>query len=889
MVLFQALNWLSKDINYKHYIIIFGKTKLGESVCVNVHYKPFFYIKNSDYSVVEDVIDPVRISTENYKCLIGYQEDVDEYKKLEFDSLYKMYSNRKKLTENKIKTYESNLDPILKFMHDTKIKSTGWIELTENNFSKGVFSKCDLNFASDVRMTNYKKHIKPVDMDDIAPFVIASIDIECYSSTGEFPNADVKGDECFQIAVSLEKINCEDGIYKKICFTSKKTNKLDEDDVLCYEDEKTMIEGFCKFIMIENVDIITGWNVFGFDFEYLDKRYKLLNNKKSCLPMNRCIERVKEDTKIVKKKLYSSALGDNDLNILKIPGIFTFDMFHEIKKEYKLDSYKLDNVSKHFLNDQKIDISPKEMFSIYKSGDPEGLKRVAEYCIKDTILPHRLMKKLCTVINMIEMAKATWVPINYLSERGQQVKVYSQIVKKSKEMGYIVPSSNYDNTSPSEVNYEGATVLEAKIGAYYEPITALDFEGLYPSIMMAHNLCYSTLISERDIAKYPDLKYEKIGENYFVQDVRSVLPSILSELKSFRKQAKKDMASSTGYKKQMYNAKQLAYKISMNSVYGFTGVSKGFLPEVRIASSVTMKGRDMIETTKNYVESNFEGSEVIYGDTDSVMVKFDVGDRTGEEALEYSWELGEKAANECTQLFKKPNNLELEKVYYPYFLYSKKRYAAKLWTMKDHKMNMDYIDVKGLQLVRRDNTQYVRDVCKELLNVILDSKDKEKPIQLALKRGEELLSGKVPMEKLILSQTLSSKYKVKGVDVEIKSGHDDVKNVNRAHVCVHNKMMERQPGSEPGTGDRVSYVLVKNDIKNARAFEKAEDPNYVKEHNIEIDYDYYYIHKFIKPVKDLIEPLVGDTTELFKPKKEKTIKSSKKKTNKDIEQLFNNE
>ena len=88
----------------------------------------------------------------------------------------------------------------------------------------------------------------------------------------------------------------------------------------------------------------------------------------------------------------------------------------------------------------------------------------------------------------------------------------------------------------------------------------------------------------------------------------------------------------------------------------------------------------MIDETKAYVEKNFPGAKVRYGDTDSVMVEFDVGNRTGKEAIEYSWEIGERAAEECTKLFKAPNNLELEKVYCPYFLYSKKRYAAKLWT-----------------------------------------------------------------------------------------------------------------------------------------------------------------------------------------------------------------
>jgi DNA polymerase delta subunit 1 len=99
----------------------------------------------------------------------------------------------------------------------------------------------------------------------------------------------------------------------------------------------------------------------------------------------------------------------------------------------------------------------------------------------------------------------------------------------------------------------------------------------------------------------------------------------------------------------MYNGKQLAYKVSMNSVYGFTGAAKGMLPCVQIASTVTLKGRSMIDETKAYVEKNFPGAKVRYGDTDSVMVEFDVGNRKGMDAIEYSWELGERAADECTK------------------------------------------------------------------------------------------------------------------------------------------------------------------------------------------------------------------------------------------------
>ncbi len=427
----------------------------------------------------------------------------------------------------------------------------------------------------------------------------------------------------------------------------------------------------------------------------------------------------------------------------------------------------------------------------------------------------------------------------------------------------MVPTIRY-GALPEEP-YEGATVLEAQKGAYYTPITALDFEALYPSIMMAHNLCYSSFVmDERKYGNVPGIEYEtfNIGDRTykFAQGVPSLLPAILLELKQFRKQAKRDMAAATGFMKEVYNGKQLAYKISMNSVYGFTGAGKGILPCVPIASTTTSKGRSMIEDTKTYVEANFPGAKVRYGDTDSVMVEFDVGDRTGEEAVAYSWEVGERAAEECSALFKKPNNLELEKVYWPYFLYSKKRYAAKLWTKgKDDKMHMDYIDVKGLQLVRRDNTPHMREVCKELLDVILTSSDPGPPKELAKERAIELLSGDISNQKLILSQGLSDSYKVGGKAVSITS--PESVNINQSHVQVVTKMRQRRPGSEPQSGDRVPYILTKTGDPKAKAFEKAEDPKYVEENGIPVDYHYYFLNKFLNPVCDLLDPLYENVKE----------------------------
>ena len=883
MVVFQALTWEARDVEGEHQISIFGKTEEGKSVCVTTTFDPYFFVKlpkgakQSDVKCLFNDLNSMKrdhvtsYSLTKQKDVWGFQNNEEFY----FMHLnFKTLEARRKINsifmynENfkKYHVYESNIDPVLRLMHRTGIQSTGWLD-TGPNCIRSHLAKTDIDL-----WCNDWQTLKPVDRDDIAPFVVASFDIECNSSTGKFPDADVPDDACFQIAISLCKFGSEEP-YEKVCLCYKKT---EGPDVVSFDTEREMLLAFQKYINDKDVDILTGWNIFGFDLEYLYKRAAMVGCGLDFYKLGKLHE---SECHLITKKLSSSALGDNFLKLLPMSGRFIFDMFHEVKKGYKLDSYKLNEVSKLYLGDQKIDMAPKEMFARYIEGDPVKLGQVAEYCIKDTLLPHRLIKKLCTLLNLLEMAKATWVPIAFLVERGQQIKVFSQLSKKARELGYMVPTIKY-GAIPEEP-YEGATVLEAQKGAYYTPITALDFEALYPSIMMAHNLCYSTYVmNEKDYGNVPGVEYEtfKVGEKTykFAQGVPSLLPAILLELKQFRKKAKKDMAAATGAMKEVYNGKQLAYKISMNSVYGFTGAGKGILPCVPIASTTTCRGRGMIEETKNYVEANFPGSKVRYGDTDSVMVEFDVGDRKGKEAIEYSWELGERAADECSALFKKPNNLELEKVYCPYFLYSKKRYAAKLWTKgKDGNMNMDYIDVKGLQLVRRDNTPHVREVCKELLDVVLDAPDTGPPRELARERASQLLAGEVPNEKLILSQSLADSYKVGGKSVSITS--PESVHINQAHVQVVNKMRQRKPGSEPQSGDRVPYLLTKTDNPKAKAFEKSEDPKYVEENNVPIDYHYYFENKFLNPVCDLLDPLYENTKqEIFgdiiaehKPQKKK--------------------
>jgi DNA polymerase delta subunit 1 len=990
-VVFQAIAWNHRETEESFTIDIFGRTEDGQSVHIETPFQPYFFVKTTLGRPVphfESLVEsPVTIRR---KDLWGFQNQKEyTFAKLTFCNLESLRRAEWACRNQRYQVYEANLDPVLRLMHRTGIQSTGWLRAQG---SPARSSTC----AIDLVVSDWRS-LKPVDRDDIAPFRMASVDIECYSESGAFPNPFERPDVCFQVAVTT-RINGQSHDRKIFCV--KETNCPEAES---FPTERAMLERFADYLRDElDPDIITGWNIFGFDLEYLYTRMVMVK----CDPEAFVWGRLRETpVELVTKNLSSSALGSNTLKLVPMIGRYVFDMFQDVKREHKLESYSLNNVSKVFLGDQKIDMPVREMFVRFREGDPDRLGEVAEYCIKDTELPHMISEKLRLVQNLLEMARATWVPLSYLSERGQQIKVFSQICRKAREVGFMVPTMRPDKNAVAEDPYKGATVLDAQTGAYYTPITALDFASLYPSIMRAHNLCYSTWVDPKtpQFLDLPGVTYERYGTNVFAQGVPSLLPAILDELAAFRKKAKKAMAAAEGTPLEaVYNGRQLAYKISMNSVYGFTGASKGMLPLLAIASTVTMRGRQMIDETKTYVEANFPGAKVRYGDsvmpgtkvrildpmgfeqripierlakswepypgfmkdgthkekyeiidevkswthmgwmpirrvirhkchkkiyrvtspygtvdvtadhslldtqlnlikptevepstdllhcddaillnsepnfveliheswddyvydletdagtfqagegflivknTDSVMVEFDVQGRKGQEAIDYSWEQGELASEQCSKLFRAPNDLELEKVYCPYFLYSKKRYAAKMYEKKEgrdgepSRVVFKKIDIKGLQVVRRDTCGYVRGVLKQLLNLVLDSNDPRPAIEFARQSARTLLAGKIDSASLFMSKQLGSDYKTR-----------------QPHVEVRDKIRKRAPGSEPQNGDRVQFLITKGP---GLLCEKAEDPGYVAENKVPIDYYYYFDHQLQKPVCDLLEPLVG--------------------------------
>ncbi|KAJ7945210.1 DNA polymerase [Quillaja saponaria] len=852
-------------------IRIFGVSKEGHSICCLAHgFEPYFYIScppgmgpddiSSFHQILEGRMREVnrnsnvpkfvrRIELIQRRSIMYYQQQSSHPFLKIVVALPTMVASCRGILDRGIHidglgmknfmTYESNVLFALRFMIDCNIVGGNWIEVPAGKYKKTskTLSHCQLEF--DCFYSELISHAPEGEFSKMAPFRILSFDIECAGRKGHFPEP--THDPVIQVA-NLVTLQGEDQPLIRNVMTLKSCSPIVGVDVMSFDTEREVLLAWRDFIRQVDPDIIIGYNICKFDLPYLIERAETL--KISEFPL---LGRIKSSRVRVKDTTFSSRqYGTRESKEVTVEGRVQFDLLQVMQRDYKLSSYSLNSVSAHFLSEQKEDVH-HSIISDLQNGNAETRRRLAVYCLKDAYLPQRLLDKLMFIYNYVEMARVTGVPISFLLSRGQSIKVLSQLLRKAKQKNLVIP--NVKQVGSEQGTYEGATVLEAKAGFYEKPIATLDFASLYPSIMMAYNLCYCTLVTPEDVRKM-NLPPEYVnktpsGETFVKPNLqKGILPEILEELLAARKRAKADLKEvKDPLEKAVLDGRQLALKISANSVYGFTGATIGQLPCLEISSSVTSYGRQMIEHTKKLVEDKFttlggyeHTAEVIYGDTDSVMVQF------GVPSVEEAMNLGREAAEYISGTFTKPIRLEFEKVYYPYLLISKKRYAGLFWTTSD---KFDKMDTKGIETVRRDNCLLVKNLVTECLHKILIDRDIPGAVLYVKNTISDLLMNRMDLSLLVITKGLTKT----GDDYEVKA----------AHVELAERMRKRDAATAPNVGDRVPYVIIKA-AKGAKAYEKSEDPIYVLENNIPIDPQYYLENQISKPLLRIFEPILKNAS-----------------------------
>ena len=484
----------------------FGVTKTGVSVtCKITGFKPFYYIKvpktfnrvqlqnflnyiESSYAL-RDFVNPLVKENGKHKSCVVEKKDLfgfrngERYKfvKLVFNNysalmksryVFKKAINISNVTERatKFKLYESNFEPFMRYCHIKDILMAGWIRLP-----KGKYNITQDSATTQVEVSIDRKSVVSLkEIQDMGNFLQASWDIEVYSHDRTFPDPKFKTrddngniiypNEIFQIATTYKYVNGNgdksgDNFLVKHLLTLKKCDKIDDPNVIVEEckDEKELIKRWVDTISEMDPDIFYTYNGDSFDCMYLVERAELphiglLTSKMSGNKLTRSgyvlkkLSRMTDKQADIKKEYFSSsAYGDSEFNRIYIPGRLNYDLLIHYKRGMKkYSSYKLDNIASEILSQNKHDVSVKDIFNYYECGDPSKIKQIGEYCIQDTALLQKLVDKQLILTNIMQLANVTFVPIGFLTTRGQTIKVFSQVLRKSRQMDFLVPHTNFN-------------------------------------------------------------------------------------------------------------------------------------------------------------------------------------------------------------------------------------------------------------------------------------------------------------------------------------------------------------------------------------------------------------------------------------------------------------
>jgi DNA polymerase delta subunit 1 len=738
-------------------------------------------------------------STEGDGDLMRCSLDISEerpYKMIEFDT----YDDMDEFVgeHGRWRVYMNDISPIPAFLGSRDYPPTGWFE---------------------VRGQPRGQTLIPL-REDVTPTypMVACFDIECKCSTGQgMPKSYRRQDVITMISVVFHRYLGDIKDSKKYLLYVPEpgggmVGHIEGCEVMPFDNEYDMIEGFAEVIRDHDPDVITGYNIFGFDFDYILSRLKLILRP---LPD---FSRSAGTTRTYKVDWTSNAYGDNYYNRIESSGRVFIDMMLYFRRQ-RLDSYSLDFVSKKYLGRGKLDVDHHGPLK----GDHD-VTEYGKYCINDSVLTLELFDKFYMWTDVCEMSRAMRCSIEDIYTRGEQMKVVNQAIWSCLKRGIVLKPRQAQEVA----EYQGGYVLEPAKGVC-EGCSIVDFQSMYPSILIAYNICPSTYVGSghfsQDVHRIPGTRHS------FRKEPQGILPKMVESLLSERKAVKKRLASEDmdPMTRVILNTRQNALKVCANSVYGITGSKNSkYFSSVGCAESTTGMGRRILKSVIRFIGREYvEDVDVVYGDTDSCMLRHNGKDK------ENNIELAKRICADVTEGLPKPMALNFEDYYDKILFMSKKRYIM----YKEGK-----IQYKGVANARRNYCPFVRKLFGEIVERVLDPERGSAEDHLSQSLFK-LLASQVPSEQLIMSKSIKSL--------------ESYKAINLPQVIMMRRLLSQ--GVVLESGSRIEYIFTKQASGLTREQAKLQGykmytPEEVVESEMEVDYA-YYIEKQVMPV---VEDIFGN-------------------------------
>jgi len=548
--------------------------------------------------------------------------------------------------------------------------------------------------------------VSPIDFN--TPARICYLDIECDDSCG-FPSP--KHDKI----VCLTCFDSFDNDYMTFIISEDNHQGIDENHiVISCKSEMALLRSFIYYIKEKNPDVITGWNLAKFDIPYLKERM---------------------DTIGVNSEDMDRIYGKIDYKTIK--GRVIFDLLPAYKKMQlgEKESYRLDAIAVAELGISKIEHEE----SIYELWCDNKEKLIA-YNYRDVELCHKLDVKGKIIEFFTELANYVGCSLENSLFSTQVLDIY--ILRKSKGI-YVLPSKKHE----TECDYKGATVFEP-IHGLHEDVAVLDIKSLYPMAMMTLNASPETKSNTGELVSPNGIRFRSQPDGLF----RKITMELLNERDEKKKARDACEYGHSDY--DLYDLQQNAIKVIMNSLYGASAYSKFRLYDASISAAITATGREIIDFTRKMVEEL--GFEVIYGDTDSTMVKL-----KGDNIIETGYYIASKInkgydsfAKECLNADKHWFSIKFEKLYKRYFQTTKKRYAGLLIWKEGQDVNK--LDVTGYEFKRSNYPKITKETQGKVFEMLLNGRNFD---EIRVYLGEvitRIRKGEIPIEDISIPRGIEN-------------------------------------------------------------------------------------------------------------------------------------